>query len=68
MSRRNNVWPAYRGHNDARCFSLACGALLDQETVKSSGMPHGFGEFTGKCSRCQMTTWYDIEEPSHDAD
>lgn len=68
MSLRNNVWPAYRSHDDARCFSVTCGALLDPATRRPSGQPHGRGEFQGLCPKCGLTTWYDIEGVTHDSD
>lgn len=55
----NNLWPSYRSHELARCFS--CGHLLDASTAKPQGYGEGCGEHAAKCPSCGKYTHYDVD-------
>ncbi len=53
-------FPIYASHFDAHCFE--CGHDLDGRPMASPFGRKGDGEFSQNCSRCRMSTWYDLAE------
>jgi hypothetical protein len=54
-------FPKFSAHDKAYCFN--CGADFGDGWYSLSGYADGRGKFVQSCSKCNMSTWYDLDDP-----
>lgn len=54
----NLRFPAFKNHQDARCFQ--CDNPLNRDAPHESG--YECGAWFRRCETCQMSTYYDLHE------
>ena len=63
MSTRKPKWPIYTSHDEASCFNCG-GDFGDRGYPMRSDRPETDGAWFQCCSKCSMTTHYDLAEPT----